>query len=116
MKLLVDENVDIRIVKILREKGFDVLSIYETSPSITDNEVLEIATREGRLVVTGDLDFSHVLSLPTRDHHGICLLRTKISDYHTRALHLLVALDQLKDTPLKGRIVVVRENQLRIYP
>lgn len=116
MRLLVDENVDIRIVKILRENGFDVFSIKENASGIVDKEVLEIAVREERMIVTGDLDFANVLLLPIKDHHGICLLRTKAPDFRTRALHLLTALDQLKDVPLKGRIAVVRENQVRVYP
>ena len=51
-KLLADENVPLKAVEILREKGVDVASVTELSPGLKDREVLDLAGREGRIIVT----------------------------------------------------------------
>jgi predicted nuclease of predicted toxin-antitoxin system len=57
MQLLADENVSLKAVQLLREKGHDVLSISESMPQTADEDILEIATRESRIVLTFDKDF-----------------------------------------------------------
>ena len=43
MKLIADESVDFGIIKKLRIKNFEIISILESHSGITDIEVLEIA-------------------------------------------------------------------------
>jgi hypothetical protein len=42
-EILADENVDFRIIKDLRNKGVNVISILEDYRSISDKEVLQLA-------------------------------------------------------------------------
>ncbi len=60
-KLLADENVPLKAVEILREKGVDVASVTELSPGLKDREVLDLAGREGRIIVTFDKDFGELV-------------------------------------------------------
>jgi hypothetical protein len=46
MKLLADESVDRPIVERLRHEGHNVLYIAELAPSISDDEVLDLANDE----------------------------------------------------------------------
>jgi hypothetical protein len=48
LSIVADECIDKEIVDALREEGFDVLYVAEISPSISDAEVLEMASRLGR--------------------------------------------------------------------
>ncbi|OPY55374.1 MAG: hypothetical protein A4E49_00441 [Methanosaeta sp. PtaU1.Bin112] len=57
MRLLADENVPLKAVQLLREKGHDVLSICESMPQTADEDILEIAERDARIVLTFDKDF-----------------------------------------------------------
>ncbi|MBE0425167.1 MAG: DUF5615 family PIN-like protein [Nitrospirae bacterium] len=53
MKLLLDEDLSPKIAIILRERGIDVLSVYEIGcAGLTDQEQLEYAASEGRCFVT----------------------------------------------------------------
>lgn len=61
MKLLVDECFDIKLVKSLRDAGYDVAYIIELAPSITDREVLEIAYQQERILITEDKDFGELV-------------------------------------------------------
>ena len=57
MQLLADENVPLKAVQLLREKGHDVLSISESMPRTADEDILEIVTKESQIVLTFDKDF-----------------------------------------------------------
>ncbi|ADT84889.1 DUF5615 family PIN-like protein [Thermococcus barophilus] len=52
MKFLADENIPLKVVKKLREEGFDIISITELNPGISDEKVAEISQNEDRVLVT----------------------------------------------------------------
>ena len=49
LRFLADENVDKPIVERLREEGHEVLYVPESRPAVSDDEVLELANREGAI-------------------------------------------------------------------
>jgi predicted nuclease of predicted toxin-antitoxin system len=51
MNLLVDEGVDKQIVDRLREEGYSVIYIAEMAQGISDDIVLEMANKEGSLLL-----------------------------------------------------------------
>lgn len=57
MNFLADESIDQPIVDELRRQGHQVWAVAENSPSISDDEVLELANSQLMLLVTGDKDF-----------------------------------------------------------
>jgi predicted nuclease of predicted toxin-antitoxin system len=61
VRLLLNENFPAPAVSVLRESGFDVLAIAETFAGITDQEVLALAVREQRWLVTFDRDYGDLL-------------------------------------------------------
>lgn len=52
MKFLADEGVDRSIVETLRKFNFDVYYVIEGIRSITDDELLHLANRESRILIT----------------------------------------------------------------
>ena len=54
MRLLADEDCPRLVVRKLRSYGYDVVSVSEERPGITDSEVLSFATVEQRLLITFD--------------------------------------------------------------
>ncbi len=46
MKFLTNENFPIPSVRILRKLGIEVTSITETTPGISDKEVIQIAQKK----------------------------------------------------------------------
>lgn len=52
MKLLADENIDARIVKLLRDAGHDVGEIRVERAGSADEAVLALARRTGRALLT----------------------------------------------------------------
>ena len=66
MKILADEGVDGPIVDCLRREGHEVLYVAELDPGIDDGTILDLARREGALLVTFDKDFGEMIFLLLR--------------------------------------------------
>jgi predicted nuclease of predicted toxin-antitoxin system len=75
MEIVADESVDFNIVLALRQSGVDVFAIAESSPSIIDENVLEIAVRKGIPLLTEDKDFGELVYRLQLPHCGVLLLR-----------------------------------------
>jgi len=54
MKFLADESLDALIVERIRQDGYPVIYIAEIAPSISDDEVLDRANQESRILITAD--------------------------------------------------------------
>ena len=69
MKFLIDENVDIHICKALRKEGYDTKDIKELKLySLSDKEILNLANKEERILITYDTDFERNSSLKSIKH------------------------------------------------
>jgi predicted nuclease of predicted toxin-antitoxin system len=60
-KILADENIPIEAVKLLQSKGVDLVSVTEFLQGFSDLEVLELANRENRAILTFDKDFGEMV-------------------------------------------------------
>jgi len=58
----------------LEELGHDVAEVRTVNPSMSDNEVLEWAVRENRIVITADKDFGQLAVAAKKMHSGIVRL------------------------------------------
>jgi predicted nuclease of predicted toxin-antitoxin system len=62
MKMKLDENLGRRGAEIFRTAGHDVATVASQRLSgATDRELIDVCRREGRCLVTLDLDFSNPL-------------------------------------------------------
>ena len=75
MNFLADENIDRQTVDILRQNGHHVSYIADIDPGLTDEAVLEMASRESLLLITGDKDFGELVFRHGRHGSGIVLIR-----------------------------------------
>src|SRR5271169_4536146 len=75
MKLLADENMDGAIVYALRQARHDVLWMVEHAPGMPDADILLIAKREQRIILTFDRDFGELVFHSGHTAPGIVLFR-----------------------------------------
>ena len=61
MKFLANENFPYPSIIKLRQAGYDITSISEDSPSVTDNEVMQRAINENRTILTFDRDYGELI-------------------------------------------------------
>ncbi len=80
MRLLADMHIAPRTVRFLRSLGHDVVRVDELLQSTaTDVAIVAAATREGRSILTQDLDFSAVVALSGRTAPSVISLRLSSS-------------------------------------
>ncbi len=75
MNFLADESVDRQIVERLRQDGHQVRYVAEMEPGVSDEIVLDLATRERSLLITADKDFGELIFLQQRMMSGVILIR-----------------------------------------
>jgi len=113
MKLVADEGVDKPIVDHLRSLGYEVIYIAEESPSITDDEVLEISLNKQALLITLDTDFGELVYRLKEAAHGVLLLRISgLSKEQKQHIVEMVLKDHFQE--LEGSFSVVTKDSLRI--
>jgi predicted nuclease of predicted toxin-antitoxin system len=76
MKLLANENFSLTSYKYLKFKGYDIIAIGVDHPGITDRQVLGIAIKENRTILTFDRDYGELLfKYNLKPSRGIIYLR-----------------------------------------
>jgi predicted nuclease of predicted toxin-antitoxin system len=112
MKFLVDECVGPVVAQWLKQK-YDAISIYDYLTGIDDNDVLQKAFLENRILITSDKDFGEIIFKSKKQHCGIILLR--LDD--ERPSNKIVVLDsvlQRHSEELFGNFVVITEKTIRV--
>lgn len=113
MRLVADESVDAPIVQKLRENGYEIFSIAEQSPGISDEQVLATAYEKKALLVTQDKDFGELVYRLGKAHEGVVLVRlTGLTPYQKADL-CLTAINQHKHE-LLGAFTVISKDFIKI--
>jgi len=110
-QIVADESVDFRIVTQLRNTGISVYAIIESSPSISDTEVLSIAFENNSLLITEDKDFGELIFRLKMKHSGVLLIRVEDNDFKISAVvHTIMENYEI----LKNNFSVIKNETLRI--
>jgi len=115
MKLKLDENLSRHLKPVLIELGHDVLTAAdENLLSRPDVEVAACAAREGRMLLTLDVEFADLRKHPPGSHPGTVLFRPRALG--PLAVNRLVA-DFVRSTDLStlaGCVAVVEPHGVRL--
>ena len=114
LKFLTDENVSSSLIKAVRDEGYNIKDIKEEGLfGISDKEVLALAFKENRAVITHDKDFANLLKYPSVKHKGVILLRFK-NQSPINAINLFVpTLMKLKESRIKKSLVIISEDYIK---
>lgn len=113
MRFLLDESSDRRLAEHLAILGHDVVVVgLDHPPSPTDVEVLSIAHREGRILLTDDRDFGELVFDRLHPHAGVILMRVASAPLATKISRLDHVLSDY--AAALGRFIVVTERHVRV--
>lgn len=113
MKLLANENFPEASVALLRNLGYDVYSIGELDPSISDIIVMQIAISQNRTIITFDRDYGELIfKHGHRPEKGVIYLRIEplYPLYPAEIIHQLLQIDGFQTT---NTLTVVAESKVR---
>ena len=115
LRLLADENVPKRLVRLLVERGVDVVRVQDLGlRGIGDWELVEVANRLGRAVLTRDADFASPRVL-SRARGGVVYISFQPSKGELPLLADRIA-DLLRRLKLRpGLLVVVEREYVEVY-
>lgn len=114
MKLLLDTCVWGKAKEALTEAGHDVEWSGDWEEDPGDEEILAMADRDGRILVTLDKDFGELAIVRDLPHHGI--LRLANFSARRQAEVCSRALDLYGKELLAGAVVTAEPGRFRVRP
>jgi predicted nuclease of predicted toxin-antitoxin system len=110
-----------RLLRFLRSLGHDVARVNELlSPTASDEAIVAAATREGRSILTQDLDFSAVVALSGRTVPSVISLRlssSRVERVNAVLQEVLPDVEQARCRETRGNREVWRDTDLpRMVP
>lgn len=114
MKFVVDECTGPQVADWLASQGFDVFSVARQARGIKDVEVLGIANKEQRILITNDRDFGELIFKNGLAHQGVIFMR--LNDETAR--NKINVLQKFLEMKLEGldnkHFIIVTEESIRI--
>ena len=115
MKFKCDENLPKTACEILKKAGYDATDIWEQKLEGCEDEFLiEKCKKEGRILISLDLDFSDIRTYPPRNSPGIIVLRLKkfnIQQINEKIRQLIKTL--VRESPEK-KLWIMEKSKVRI--
>ena len=115
---LADENISPESADYLEALGYPCYSLRREGPwRLSDSEIVDIARREGRIILTHGLDFGEIYYSAMGGEVGIIVFRLRhqtveaVNDVLERFLKAGV----LSEEELRHALVVLSENTYRVY-
>ena len=115
IRFLADMNISPRTIEALRQQGWDIVRVSQVMPvDALDSELLDFARKDGRVIVTQDLDFSTLLVLGGHDDPSLITLRLAVSDPEAITRVLLQSLSRIEKAITEGSAVTIEDAAIRI--
>jgi predicted nuclease of predicted toxin-antitoxin system len=115
MKFLFDQSADFRLIPHLRQLGHDVHVISrDYPPSLPDEDVLEIARKEKRVLIVADRDFGELIFHQRLAHASVIFFRLPGAKLQTKIDQLNTVLADHADDLERGEFLVVAPGHIRI--
>ena len=115
MKFLADMGVAQSTAQALREAGHGVTHLSDLGLGrLSDQEILELATREDRVVLTFDLDFADLLAAGLQQRPSVVIFRLSTQTPTAVTSRLLTLVTERAPELTEGAIVIVEETRYRL--
>jgi predicted nuclease of predicted toxin-antitoxin system len=112
VRWLADECVAAPLVAFLRLGDHDVLYVAESAVGLSDADVISLALRERRLLLTEDKDFGDLVFRRERTVPGVVLMRIGPEKLELKTVRLAAAIERYGEE-LFGHYVVIEEGRFR---
>ncbi len=111
---LLDENIPLGLKRVFTELDLDAFHLSEGDRGLSDEEVLDRAMRENRVLVTSDLDFGRLYHLRFRGEVGIIVLRIRPPAFGTIQARVRSFLREADLEELTDSLVLLESRRYRI--
>ena len=113
MEIIADESCAGPVIRALRSAGHDVIAIAEISKGVPDEQVMERAFLERRVLITEDSDFGELVYVQRRPSAGVVLVKFHRRMRKTKPTAVVEAVAKLGDR-LRDGFAVVQPGRVRL--
>lgn len=115
MRFKIDENLPVEMADLLRSAQLDATTVVDQELRGEDDLcIIGACLREGRALVTLDLDFADVRTYPPQRFPGLLVLRVRRQDKR----HLLAVFRRviplIEREPVRHHLWIIEETRVRI--
>ena len=115
MKFLLDMGLAQSAVAFLRDQGYDAVHLREEGLQyLLDEEVIEKARKEGRIILTHDLDFGRLIALSQRRLPSAITFRLDDMQPSYVNHYLIEALQHFTAELEAGALISINEHAIRV--
>lgn len=118
LRFILDANISKTVIpQICVLFAFDIVHVNElTDKIISDEDIITIAKKQGRIIISHDLDYGEIYYLKERGKIGVIMLRLK--DQTTKnvinKLILFFSTDYAEKVNPSQSLVIISENAVRL--
>jgi predicted nuclease of predicted toxin-antitoxin system len=118
MRFLIDENLSRRLAELLTKAGHDAVHVRDLDAAgAPDTEIVTLATRDDRIIVSADTDFGALLAHSRATKPSVILVRA-LADRRPPELAGIIAanLDTIQEHLQSGAIAAFAQDGIRVRP
>jgi predicted nuclease of predicted toxin-antitoxin system len=104
--ILADENIDAKMVSILRSKNIEVVHIKEDHRGVSDEEIIRLSKNPPRIILTEDKDFGEWVYAHKEHDISVILLRYSFQEAQD-IVSLLLNLIESRGNDLYGKFTTI---------
>jgi len=115
MRFLADMGISPRTVDFLRDLGHDAMHLHEEwLDCLSDSDILIKARREGRVLLTHDLDFGELIAISAARLPSVVTFRLRNMRPANVNRHLRAIIEQHQEAPENGALITTTEGHIRV--
>lgn len=115
MKFLLDENIPIESNASLSRLGHDVVNVNTAKLNgKSDDDIIEFARKEQRILITLDLDFSNIISYPPGSHPGIIVVRLNSLSRKKLIVTIEQFVKSISEKEITKSLVILEDDEYRM--
>ena len=115
MKFISDANIAQKVIKLLNKSEHDVIDIKKLDPTTPDVEIIKLAKKENRIILTHDRDFLGLAKFP-KYKVGMIVIRLRIQNASHHYEKLKDVLVKYSTKELLDSLTIINEDSVEIYP
>lgn len=118
IRFLLDANISPSTANFLSSLGYDAKSLLaENLGPISDEEVVHLAKKQKRMIITHDLDFGEIYHFREKGQTGILVLKLKDKTVEStnRTLKKFLKDKAIEKQKLEKSLIILDETSFRVY-
>ena len=115
MNFKIDENMPVEVAELLKQAGYDAITVSEQNLiGTSDTNLAVVCQKEKRVIITLDTDFTDIRTYPPSNFSGIIVMRLNRQDEP----HILEVFERVirlfSQEPIDRHLWIIEEHRLRI--